>query len=387
MARAIYGASGAAQVVSPTGVPTTAAATVKTARTGGTTVTDIQNMSGANLGGVVTPDSRGQIIFQGPDNSNATYWLDFGDGGPRWAVYPVDMSAAVTLAMAARDAAQYTTPDGTTVKSGLPYANNSISRKLAEALDSKVFARFASASARDTAFPAPADGDRVYRTDIHQFQTYRAGLPTGRWVTDAGVIYEGTITSDSAVITFNTIPQDWRNLRILYRARATGSPSTDTKAQRVGIRLNNDAGANYSAHGTINGVKQVSGAITYDIDRAGAGTETGTTTVTNVSLSNVPNTAIGATTCHIGICGGSDFSSLYGGGEIVINDYTNASTRKAILGHTGLGDAAGGAGTGYMYTAQIQGGWNNNAAINRIDLFAVSATAFAAGSYFAVYGW
>ena len=64
MARQIYGASGAAQVVSLTGTPTLAAATVKTARTGGTTVTDILNMAGANIAGVVTPDSRGQIIFR-----------------------------------------------------------------------------------------------------------------------------------------------------------------------------------------------------------------------------------------------------------------------------------------------------------------------------------
>jgi len=101
MARQIYGADGSAQVVSTTGVPTVAAATVYTARTGGTIVTDIQNLSNANLGGVVTPDARGQIIFQGPDNSTATYWLDFGDGGPRWGVRPVDISAMMTAAMVA----------------------------------------------------------------------------------------------------------------------------------------------------------------------------------------------------------------------------------------------------------------------------------------------
>src|ERR1044072_9710583 len=82
MARSIYGADGSAQVVSLAGTPTLARATVKSARTGGVTITDIQNMSGANLGGIVTPDSRGQIIFQGPDNSTATYWLHLRDGGP-----------------------------------------------------------------------------------------------------------------------------------------------------------------------------------------------------------------------------------------------------------------------------------------------------------------
>jgi hypothetical protein len=388
MARSIYGADGSAQVVSPTGTPMTAPATVKSARTGGITVTDIQNMSGANLGGIVTPDSRGQIIFQGPDNSTATYWLDFGDGGPRWAINPVDLPGLMTNAAAARELAQYTTPSGTRLKSGVPYVTNTISQKIAEALDGKVVPRFASASARDTAFPAPTDGDRCYRTDLHAHQTYRA-MSTARWVTDPALIDEVVLAADAASVVFNNIPQEWRHLVLKFKGRASGSQTSDVKAQRLSLRCNNDSTTNYQSFGFIRGMKVVAGANTFEVDRAGAG---GSTTITTAAsygsgaggLSNF--TAAGVTTMHIGILAGSDFSVLHGGGEVVIEDYTNTNTRKTFQGHSGVMDAAGNAGTGYQYLAYLQGGWSNSAAITRLDLLPTSATAFVAGSRFSLYG-
>jgi hypothetical protein len=351
-------------------------------------VTDIQNMSNANLGGVVTPDARGQIIFQGPDGSTATYWLDFGDGGPRWGVRPVDISAMMQAAMAARDATNNTTPGGFTQKSHLPYTANAPTQGLAAALDPLVVPRFASSGARDTAFPSPADGDRVYRTDLHAHQTYRALAGGGRWVTDPALISEIRLTADTATAFFDAIPQEWNNLIIKFKARATGSPSSDTVIQRVGTRYNEDSAANYFAMGAIHGLKTVATTptYTYEISKDGTGGGAGTTSATYANA--VTNyTGYNVTTNHVAICPGSNFSSLFGGGEITIEDYANSTTRKAIKGISGFGDAAGNTGTGYSARSDIQGGWNSNAAITQIRLYPVSATAFAAGSYFALYGW
>ncbi|QFG07844.1 hypothetical protein SEA_ARACELI_30 [Streptomyces phage Araceli] len=388
MARAVYGADGSAQVVSLAGTPTLAAATVKSARTGGVTVTDIQNMSGANLGGVVTPDSRGQIIFQGPDNSTATYWLDFGDGGPRWGVRPVDLNEMVSLAMAARELAQNTAPGSATPEAGLPYVNNHPTKNLALALEGLVIPRFASASARDTAFTSPSDGDRCYRTDLHAHQTYRA-LGTARWVTDPALINEFVLASDTASISFQNIPQDWRHLMIRYRARAVGSNASYTQSQPVGIRFNNDLGSNYSGVGFIRNLKLATAAYTYEVSNAGAGGVTASTAaVAGSAVAGLSNVAVAAqTAAWAGICTGSAFTALHGGGEIAIEDYTGSATRKSIQGRSGYNDGTGSpTGTGYSAYSVLQGGWLNSAAITRVDLIPISATSFAAGSRFSLYG-
>lgn len=394
MARNIYGASGAAQVVSLAGTPTLAAATVKTARTGGTTVTDILNMAGANVAGVVTPDSRGQIIFQGPDNVTTTFWLDFGDGGPRWAVTPVDFTSLVTGSIIARELAQNTAPGSATPKSAIPYVNDTAFENMALALDPMVVPRFATQGARDTAFPAPADGDRCYRTDLHAFQTYRA-MTTARWVTDMALINETTLGADTAIITFNNIPADWRHLLIKFRARATGSAAANIVAQPVGIRFNNDSGNNYAYTGYIRVMKSVANATpattrSYEALNDGSGGAVGTTAaVFGSPAGGLTNYSGGFTSAaHVGVCAGSSLTTLQGGGEIKIDDYSQSSTRKVIQGDTGFADNTGwvASTTGYSTFSKLQGGWQNNTAITRVDLLPVSATAFVAGSRFSLYG-
>lgn len=390
MARNIYGASGAAQVVSLTGTPTLAAATVKTARTGGTTVTDILNMAGANIAGIVTPDSRGQIIFQGPDNATATYWLDFGDGGPRWAVNPVDYTALMTGAMTAREVAQFTAPGSATPEAGIPYVANTALAKLALALEGMVVPKFASASARDTAYTSPSDGDRCYRTDLHAHQTYRTGIGTAnRWVTDPALIKEFVLAVDTASITFDTIPQEWRHLNIRYHARAIGSNALYTNTQPVGLRFNNDSGSNYNTVGFIRNTRVSAGAVTYDSTNAGASGNAATIAANvggpQVGMNNTVNGGQSVAWC--GICTGSSFSSLFGGGEIKIDNYTSAN-RKSVQGTSGYNDNGGyPTGSSGASTSQLQGGWNNSAAITRIDVIPVAATSFAAGSRFSLYGW
>lgn len=396
MARNIYGASGAAQVVSLTGTPTLASATVKTARTGGITVTDIQNMANANLGGVVAPDSRGQIIFQGPDNSTATYWLDFGDGGPRWAISPVDFTTMMTGAMVARETAQNIAPGAVTAKAALPYVDNTAFENLALALDPLVIKRFATSGTRDTAFPAPADGDRCYRTDLHAHQTYRTGIGTAaRWVTDPALIAEYVLGIDAATISFQNIPQEWRHLSIKFRTRAVGSNAANVNTQPIGIRFNNDTGNNYSCLGYIRNLKIVTDAggvttRTFELAANGTGGNVSATAASfGAAVGGLSNYGNGIqSSAHVAVCAGSAFTTLHGGGEIKIDDYVNATVRKSFEGQSGYNDGTGYtvSTTGFSSFSVLRGGWASNAAITRIDLLPILATSFVAGSRFSLYG-
>jgi hypothetical protein len=389
MARAVYGADGSAQVVSLSGVPTLASATVKSARTGGVTITDITKLDGTALGGVVTPDNRGQIVFMGPDGSTSTYWLDFGDGGPRWAVKPVDLAEAISTLISQRDAAQFTTPGGTSTKAALPYVPNSALQKLVEALDTRVTPRFASAGARDIAFPAPADGDRVYRSDLHAHQTYRDLGATSRWVTDTALIQEQTISSDATSVNFLNIPQEWRTLVVKYRTRVLGTASGNSVHAYFSLRFNNDTGANYAHHGAVRTIKGVATTVTYDVRRdgsqGGASTATANLGEQQGGLTNFPGFSAPGTT--VGFCPGSAVTGVFGSGEITIEDYTNSTSRKGIRGVASWGDNGGGVGTSYMGRAEAGGGWHSNAAITRIELLPTSGTSFASGSTFRLYGW
>jgi len=97
LARYLYAATPADYVVSATtGLPVpSAVVTVWTARTGGSQVTDLQNLS---LVGItqVTADSQGYLAFYGPDNMTANLWI-YAGSGPRLLVRPVnDLTLAGT---------------------------------------------------------------------------------------------------------------------------------------------------------------------------------------------------------------------------------------------------------------------------------------------------
>jgi hypothetical protein len=384
MTRQIYGASGAAQVVSPTGVPTTAPATVKSARTGGTTVTDVLNLAGGALAGVVTPDARGQIAFQGPDGSTSTYWLDFGDGGARWAITPADNATAVTLLRASLMAAEYTTPGGTTSRASIPYTPNTISHKSALVLDPLLIPRAASISARNTLFPSPVNGDQVFRTDLCSRQTYYTGL--NRWVTDNQLLVEARGGSDFPSIFFSSIPQEWRHLTIRYHCRIVGS-ATDLYTSFFSLRFNNDSGTNYGYAGAIVNTRWTSGTPTFSTARTGSGGNV--TASTSASLGN-SDTGIDnfngtvKNAAAAGICPGPSVTAgVFGSGEISIPDYTDTAFRKAFVGQGAYGDGATSGSAGFYNGG---GSWANASAITRIDILPTSGTNFAAGSFFSLHG-
>lgn len=385
MTRQIYGASGAAQVVSPTGLPTTAPATVKSARTGGTTVTDVLSLAGGALAGVVTPDSRGQVAFQGPDGSTATYWLDFGDGGARWAVIPADNATAMTLLRTALMAAEYASPGGHTTQASIPYIPNTISHAMATVLDPLLIPRVASLSARNALIPSPVNGNQVFRTDLAARQTYYTGI--NRWVTDAALLVEARLASDAPSIFFSSIPQEWRHLTVRYHTRMVGSTSANIITSYLSIRFNNDSGNNYSFSGSIQNTGFSAGTATYAQDRKGALGNTLNSTAANIGGINfgIDNfVGAGASSANIGICPGSSATAgCFGSGSVDIEDYTDTGFRKAA---NGRGSFADGNATGSASYYHGGGGWASAAAITRIDLLPAAGTAFAAGSFFSLHG-
>jgi hypothetical protein len=91
MARNLYGCTSADFTLTSGGrVVAGATATVWTARTGGTQITDLTDVDGGAITSV-TSDADGGIRFYGVDGDKDAYWLDTGTGA-RIAVRPVDLT-------------------------------------------------------------------------------------------------------------------------------------------------------------------------------------------------------------------------------------------------------------------------------------------------------
>jgi len=94
MARNLYGCTSADFTLTESGrVVAGATATVWTARTGGTQITDLTDLDGDPIT-LVTSDADGGIRFYGVDGDKDTYWLDTGTGA-RIAVRPVDLTGEI----------------------------------------------------------------------------------------------------------------------------------------------------------------------------------------------------------------------------------------------------------------------------------------------------
>lgn len=200
MARYMYGGGGDGDIVQPNGLPfINATAQVYTSRTGGTLITDLQTVLAVAIG-QVTSDAYGQVVFLGPDAYIGVLWLDFGVG-PRWAIAPKAVDLAAKQAIAVQRQADNSAP-GHTQKALLPYsAQDPLEQNLANTLDPLVIPRYASASARDNAIPAPQNGDRCWRTDLKADQVYdgttwQVLAPVGSWLS-------GSFTITPASGTFN----------------------------------------------------------------------------------------------------------------------------------------------------------------------------------------
>lgn len=389
MTRYLYGGGGDGDIIQPSGQPyTNAPATVWTARTGGSQVTDLQDLSAVAIG-TLRSDSYGQIVFYGPDGYLNVLWVDFGSG-VRWALAPKDINASA-LASVANQRAGDLSGATTTTKAAL-HTNTAdpLLNKLATDLDPLVEPRFASQTLRDAAFPSPADGDRCYRTDLHCAQRYHGGL--GRWTAQNDVlIAETVLTAATTTVTFSSIPQAWRNLRLSYAGPpCVGSASGFTIFQLLRLQFNGDTGNDYESMTQVLREKVVSGTTTMHVDGDAAGGNTPTTAATyNETLTQRSTQQPGA---YCGILPGSSApSGARGGGEIIVHNYASASgvTEGYFTGSMGVANV--GSVNGYHGHAAGTFAWGSGAtpapaAITSVTLYVTGGGSFASGSWFTLYG-
>jgi hypothetical protein len=164
--------------------------------------------------------------------------------------------------------------------------------------------------------------------------------------TDFESIQSYLITTNTASVTFSSIPGTYKHLQIRGTYYATANLGSD-----VLMRFNSDTGSNYSHAGYV-------------------AASTGTTATSygqgSVTYVSVGNQATGSTTAGMGICD--------------ILDYAHTNKRKTIRAICGVAGASGDKAIYYM-----SGNWRNNNAITSIEIAPYSAS-FTAGSVISLYG-
>jgi hypothetical protein len=152
------------------------------------------------------------------------------------------------------------------------------------------------------------------------------------------------ITTNTASVTFSSIPGTYKHLQIRGTYYVTANQGSD-----VFMRFNGDSGSNYAHHGYV--------ATT------GTATSYGQASQTYV----VPgNQATGSTTAGMGICD--------------ILDYAHTNKNKTTRAICGI---AGESTDKQIY--YMGGVWRNNNAITSVEVAAYSAS-FTAGSLISLYG-
>ncbi len=160
-----------------------------------------------------------------------------------------------------------------------------------------------------------------------------------------------TLASNTATVTFSSIPATYASLQLRYIARSTTTGST--VGDNIFINLNSDTGANYVYHQLLG-------------DGATASANAGTAE-TKLNFQNaLPRNTVTA--------------SIFGVGVLDLLDY--ASTTKNKTARIFYGTDTNSA-EGKIYLAS--GLWINTAAVNSITL-APQSNSFLSGSTFALYG-
>jgi len=184
----------------------------------------------------------------------------------------------------------------------------------------------------------------------------RVSTYTQSWVANADPdfgafesIATTTITTNTASVTFSSIPQTYKHLQVRCLMR-----NTDAVSGQSGLymRFNSDTASNYSWHRLYgDGATAVSGASTSTSSMlAGIGARTGS------------------------------LASTFGVTVIDVLDYVNTDKYTTIRGLTGHDTNGGG------YASLDSGNWRNTAAVTTIDLITDATYSFVQYSSFALYG-
>lgn len=161
----------------------------------------------------------------------------------------------------------------------------------------------------------------------------------------------------SASLQFTSIPSTYKHLQIRYTVQSNrGTYSADN----IFGTFNNDTGANYSYHFMRGDGLSSSSTQT-----------TGNASNNQLSIGQIPSSVT---------------ASMFGVGVIDILNYSNTNylkTTRAMLGYT---ENNAGSSTIFNNMYVYSNTWRSTAAINSIQFFPQSGTAFTQYSTFALYG-
>jgi len=159
------------------------------------------------------------------------------------------------------------------------------------------------------------------------------------------------IASNTATVTFSSIPSTYQHLQVRIMSRCTRAAANGN----LNIQLNSDTGANYASH-------ELSG------DGATA-LATGATAQTAPSISRSPGTSVTA--------------NIFAGTIIDIHDYASTTKYKTLRSFYGY-DNNSGSVIGNVGMRSVL--WLNTAAINTLTFTSASSSSFTSGSVFSLYG-
>jgi len=165
------------------------------------------------------------------------------------------------------------------------------------------------------------------------------------------LISEQILSDVAAAITFSSIPQTYRNLKLVYNGRFSIGATYNTGR----ITLNSDAGNNYDSQ------------VIY---------------ATNAAITTGDVFGIGYAEI-MSLSAANAISGASGAGEILFPNYSGTTFHKVVIGTCSYKMAEGDGGYAIRNVTLF---WRSAAAINRFDLTPSSSGNFVAGSIFSLYG-
>jgi len=163
-----------------------------------------------------------------------------------------------------------------------------------------------------------------------------------------------TLSSDTATVSFTSIPSTYKHLQLRVMAKHSRTPSTTF--YNVNIQFNGDTSANYTSHYLFGNQS----AVTASNLTSGTFIDRNLYAVSNASTQ----------------------TSMFGVGIVDIHDYASTTKYKTVRSLTGQ-DVNGVSVNDYISISS--GLWSSASAINRIDLYVANYN-LVTGSTFALYG-
>ena len=189
--------------------------------------------------------------------------------------------------------------------------------------------------------------ERLSRASIGTLNKYSSMMAGSAYLTDYQLISTTVLASNTASVSFSSIPNTYRHLQIRYAARTDVAAVADD----LTLRFNGDSTSSYVWHALTGNGTTVSSLYTAASSWMTAG----------------------------GLVGASAATNVFASGVIDILDY-GQTKNKTVKSLSGYYDST-------KKTLFESGLWLNTAAITSLTFFDANTANFVAGSRFSLYGW